>query len=115
MYEYKATVVRIIDGDTIEALIDLGFHTLSIRKIRLFGIDAWESRTRDLEEKVKGLAAKERISELIFPLGGESSGEIRLVSHGLDKYGRSLGTIFVGDVDVNQTLLNEGHAVPYEK
>ncbi|ASE99870.1 hypothetical protein [uncultured virus] len=78
------------------------------------GLDTWESRTRDLEEKKKGLAAKARNKELL-----ENNGGTFLVqSHGLGKYGRLLGEIFIGDEDnpisVNQTLIQEGHAYIYD-
>ena len=113
MYEYNAVIERIIDGDTVEALVDLGFHTFTRRKVRLYGIDAYESRTRDLEEKEKGLAAKARLQEMIYPPTGDPLGKVILISHGLDKYGRSLGTLIVDGVDLNQKLIEEGHAVPY--
>ena len=57
-YEYKATLVRVVDGDTCDALIDLGFNTWVKKRIRFMGVDTWESRTRNLEEKKKGLEAK---------------------------------------------------------
>jgi micrococcal nuclease len=59
MYTYNATVDRVVDGDTVDALVDLGFDTWKKVRIRLYGLDAWESRTRDLDEKKKGLAAKQ--------------------------------------------------------
>ena len=65
MYTYKAKVTRVVDGDTVDALIDLGFDTHVKKRIRLWGMDAWESRTRDKEEKVKGLAAKARLKEIL--------------------------------------------------
>ena len=65
MYDYRAKCTRVIDGDTIEALVDLGFNTHKQITIRFDGIDAWESRTRDGEEKIKGLAAKARLIELL--------------------------------------------------
>ena len=58
MFEYSAKVVRIVDGDTLDAEIDIGFDVFVKKRIRLYGIDTWESRTRDLEEKALGLAAK---------------------------------------------------------
>ena len=59
MYTYNAKVDRVVDGDTVDALVDLGFDTWKKVRIRLHGLDAWESRTRNLEEKKKGLAAKQ--------------------------------------------------------
>ena len=107
MYEYNAIVDRVVDGDTIDCTIDLGFHTWKKIRVRMEGINTPESRTRDLEEKKRGLAAKDRLIELL------GDGNFTLQSHGVGKYGRCLGTIFVKDVDVNKTLINEGHATEY--
>lgn len=107
MYEYGCEVDRVVDGDTIDALVDLGFDTWKKVRIRMMGMNAPESRTRDLEEKKRGLAAKDRLIEL---LGDEG---FILQSHGVGKYGRCLGEIFVGDLNVNQTLIKEGHATEY--
>ena len=65
MYEYQAELTRIVDGDTLDCIIDIGFSVFVKKRVRLYGIDTWESRTRDLEEKKKGLAAKARLKELI--------------------------------------------------
>ena len=64
-YIYRGKLERVVDGDTIDALIDVGFDIWVKKRIRYRGIDAWESRTRNLEEKKKGLAAKERNRELL--------------------------------------------------
>ena len=106
-YIYRAKIDRVVDGDTVDAMIDLGFDTHIKRRIRLHGLDTWESRTRDLEEKKKGLAAKDRLKELL------SSKTFILQSHGVGKYGRCLGELFVDDVNVNKQLIKEGHAVEY--
>ena len=71
------------------------------------GMNAPESRTRDLEEKKLGLAAKARLTELL------GDGEFILRSHGVGKYGRCLGTLLINDVDINKQLINEGHAKEY--
>ena len=107
MYTYKATLDRVVDGDTIDALIDLGFDTWKKVRVRMVGMNAPESRTRDLEEKKLGLAAKARLIELL------EDGNFILQSHGVGKYGRCLGTLFVNDVDLNKTLITEGHATEY--
>ena len=60
-YIYRAKLDRVVDGDTVDALIDVGFDIWVKKRIRFMGLDAWESRTRDLEEKKKGLAAKARV------------------------------------------------------
>ena len=80
MYTYKANLDRVVDGDTIDAHIDLGFDITIHKRIRLAGIDTPESRTRDLEEKARGLAAKDKLIE---------------------------------DVNINDTLVQEGFAVEY--
>ena len=90
MFEYNATVTRVVDGDTIDAIVDLGFSTFKKVRIRMHGINAPESRTRDLEEKKKGLAAKARLVEMLE----ENKNEFILVSHGVGKFGRCLGEIF---------------------
>jgi len=110
MYRYNAKLDRVVDGDTIDALVDLGFNTWKKVRIRLMGIDAYESRTRDLEEKKLGLAAKARLNEII-----ESNDLLFILkSHGVGKYGRCLGEIFIEEgISINQTLINEGHATQY--
>ena len=107
MYTYKAILDRVVDGDTIDANINLGFDITIHKRIRLAGIDTPESRTRDLEEKKKGLAAKDRLKELL------SSDTFILQSHGVGKYGRCLGELFVDDMNINKQLIKEGHAVEY--
>jgi micrococcal nuclease len=111
MYEYKAKVVRVIDGDTIDVDIDLGFSTvLQKRRIRLYGIDTPESRTRDKEEKKRGIISKKYLL-LKCPIGGY----ITLKSHGVGKFGRILGELFEYNTDesINQEMCDEGYAVPY--
>tara|TARA_Y100000296_G_scaffold35252_1_gene40844 strand:+ start:122 stop:421 length:300 start_codon:yes stop_codon:yes gene_type:complete len=64
-FEYNGTLIKVLDGDTIDCFIDLGFDLKIKKRIRYMGIDTWESRTRDLDEKKKGLAAKARNKELL--------------------------------------------------
>ena len=111
MFEYNAKLLRVVDGDTIDAMVDLGFDTWKKIRVRFYGINAPESRTRDLEEKKRGLAAKARVIELL----DEHDGNFILKSHGVGKYGRCLGEIFINDMDISlqQTLINEGHGVAY--
>ena len=117
MYEYKIKLDRVIDGDTIDAYIDLGFNVSVKKRIRFMGINTPESRTRDLEEKARGLAAKDRVKQLL-----ESCENIKLNSHGVGKYVRCLGELFIDVVDgkecltlesINELLIKEGHAVEY--
>jgi len=109
MYKYNATLVRVVDGDTVDALVDLGFDTWKKVRIRFYGMDAWESRTRDKEEKVKGLAAKARVIELL----DNADGKFILQSYGVGKYGRCLGELYIEDNNINQLLITEGHAKKY--
>ena len=117
-YIYRGKLERVVDGDTIDALIDVGFDIWVKKRIRYKGDDAWESRTRDLAEKVKGLEAKARNKELLEEVSSKS-GYFRLKSYGVGKYGRVLGEIFIEDKDgkqynINKTLIAEGHAYIYE-
>ena len=109
---YSAKLQRVVDGDTCDALIDLGFDTWVKKRIRFFGVDTWESRTRNLEEKKKGLAAKEFTKDL---LENSDEGKFLLKSHGVGKYGRVLGELFVKghEQSVNELLKENGHASAY--
>ena len=109
MFEYNAEVLRIVDGDTLDARIDLGFDVHVKKRIRLMGIDTWESRTRDKAEKVKGLAAKARLKELLK----EDKNKFKLISHGTGKFGRVLGDIEISVGNVCDILVEEGHAYSY--
>tara|TARA_R110002012_G_scaffold169764_1_gene333875 strand:+ start:208 stop:597 length:390 start_codon:yes stop_codon:yes gene_type:complete len=117
-YIYRGKLERVVDGDTIDALIDVGFDIWVKKRIRYKGIDTWESRTRNLEEKKKGLAAKERNKELLEKVSSKS-GYFRLRSYGVGKYGRVLAEIFIQDKEgkdicINDSLITEGHAYVYE-
>jgi micrococcal nuclease len=120
MYEYKATVRKIVDGDTVDVDIDLGFGIiLSDERVRIMGIDTPESRTRDKVEKQFGLAAKKRLKEL---LGKNCVLKTQIARDGEDmrgKFGRVLGDFNVYDpskdrwAPVTKILVEEGHAVAY--
>ena len=120
MYEYRATIVKVIDGDTVDVDIDLGFGiVLSNERVRIMGIDTPESRTRDKVEKKFGLAAKARLKEL---LGKTCTLKTQINKSGEDmkgKFGRILGDFDVYDnktdswQPVTKVLVSEGHAVPY--
>ena len=117
-YIYRGKLERVVDGDTIDALIDVGFDIWIKKRIRYSGIDTWESRTRDLEEKAKGLEAKARNKELLMEISSKP-GYFRLKSFGVGKYGRVLGEIYVEDKEgkqynINKTLISEGHAYVYD-
>jgi micrococcal nuclease len=107
MYEYKVKeVIKVVDGDTVDVVIDLGFYLSIKKRVRLLGINAPESRTRDLSEKKKGLEAKARLKEMC-------ESDLVLQCHGLGKYGRVLGEFFVDGKSLNKLLVAEGHAVEY--
>jgi micrococcal nuclease len=112
MYQYSVKVVRVIDGDTIDVDVDLGFSViLAKQRVRLHGIDTPESRTRDKEEKTRGLLSKAFLLALC-PIGST----IHLHSHGKGKFGRILGEIYeIGDdlVSINKKMCEEAFAVPY--
>ena len=117
-YIYRGKLERVVDGDTIDALIDVGFDIWIKKRIRYSGIDTWESRTRNLEEKAKGLEAKARNKELLMEVSSKP-GYFRLKSFGVGKYGRVLGEIYIEDKEgkqynINKTLMSEGHAYIYE-
>ena len=112
MFKYNCTVERIVDGDTLDAFIDLGFHVIVRKRIRFYGINTPETRTRDKEEKKKGLAAKARLEELLK----NNDYKFVLQSHGLGKFGRCLGELFLTDGDnksIQEILIEEGHGEEY--
>ena len=121
MYEYKAIVDRVVDGDTIDCTIDLGFSTWKKVRVRMEGMNAPESRTRDKEEKELGLAAKARLEEILL----YNDNHCVLKVSGLGKFGRALATVHVKTlspistessmtlVNVNKQLIEEGHAKEY--
>ena len=111
-YEYSAKLDRVVDGDTCDAMIDLGFNTWVKKRIRFKSVDTWECRTRNLEEKKKGLAAKAYVKDL---LENSDDGKFSIISHGTGKYGRGLGELFVKghEKSVNELLKENGHAYEY--
>ena len=111
-FVYPAGLLRVVDGETCDAMIDLGFDIWVKKRIRLYGVDTWECRTRDKEEKVKGLAAKAYVKDL---LENSDEGDFTLKSHGVGKYGRVLGEIFLKGYEdsLNELLKINGHAYEY--
>tara|TARA_R110000824_G_C14933999_1_gene649080 strand:+ start:53 stop:469 length:417 start_codon:yes stop_codon:yes gene_type:complete len=111
MYEYKAEVDRVVDGDTIDVNIWLGFDVvLPKQRIRLFGIDTPESRTRNKEEKIRGLLSKHYLED-ICPKGKF----LRLESKERGKFGRILGILYLDsdNININQKMCDDNYAVPY--
>jgi micrococcal nuclease len=114
MYEYRAKLVKVVDGDTVDVDIDLGFGVwLKNERVRIMGIDTPESRTRDKVEKIFGLAAKDRLKQLIEK---DTILKTFAAKDGEDmkgKFGRILGDFIVGDKMVTEIMIEEGHAVKY--
>jgi micrococcal nuclease len=125
MFSYKVkTVDRVVDGDTVDITVDLGFSIYHKMRIRLAGINTPEVRTRDLVEKEKGILAKERLQELLISCFLDDKHYLRLTTmKEKGKYGRYIGTfhrvsIMPGpdeelEVDINELLVEEGHAERY--
>ena len=108
MYQYGCSILRVIDGDTVEVQIDLGFDLSFKSSVRLKGINAPELSG---VTKAAGLTAKSYLSGLL-PIGGQVT--VHTDYHReRDKYGRVLGTFWVNGINVNQAMLDAGHAVPY--
>jgi micrococcal nuclease len=111
MFEYQCKIVRVIDGDTTDVDIDLGFGVwLKKQRIRFYGVDTPESRTRDKEEKVYGMMAKKFVQDHL-PLG--STQVLRTHKDDVGKYGRILGEFIVNDTTLNQLLIDTHNAVAY--
>ena len=111
MYEYKCEVTRVVDGDTIDCVLDLGFSILHKCRVRLYGIDTPESRTRDLDEKARGKPASKFLEDSI-----NNGKQVILRSELKDskgKYGRVLGSVVVDDLDINQAMVTQNLAVKY--
>jgi len=120
MYEYRTKLLRVVDGDTVDVDIELGFGVvLSDERVRIMGIDTPESRTSDKVEKLFGLAAKKRLKEL---LGKQPVLKTQIAKDGEDmkgKFGRVLGDFSVYDAKTDswrpatEVMIDEGHCVPY--
>ena len=125
MYDYKCELDRVVDGDTVDLNVNLGFDIWVKKRVRLYGIDAPESRTRDLEEKKMGIAATVALMELIDDAINFHNGTIRLESkiYERDKFGRVLGILHldtktftedgedtITSIVINRWMVQEGHA-----
>ena len=111
MYEYNCTVTRVVDGDTIDVILDLGFSVLHKCRVRLYGIDTPESRTKNQDEKARGKLAAKYLEDSI-----NNGTEIILRSKLKDskgKYGRVLGEIIVDSININQSMIEKYLAVQY--
>ena len=118
-YNFRVTeIVKVLDGDTIDVIIDLGFDLYKKERVRVAGVDTPEKRTRDLEEKALGLDATRWLKE---KLEGAISGDDDLVIRtelvgGVGKYGRLLGWLYIGDAELslNEAMITEGYAWAYD-
>ena len=112
MYEYSCRIVRVVDGDTVDIDIDLGFDLwLKKQRIRLYGVDTPESRTRNKEEKVRGLLSKKYLQDAI-----KKSKKLTIKTHKgseTGKFGRILGEVFADGKNLNLQMCKEGYAVAY--
>ena len=113
MYEYACKVERVVDGDTVDVVLDLGFNVLHSVRVRLVGIDTPESRTRDLDEKARGLLAKEFLKNWLSQEHEKKKIVIKTFKKSKGKFGRVLAEIWVNDVNVNEDMIECYHAVPY--
>lgn len=112
MYEYRARITRVIDGDTVEAEIDLGFHVSLSVTLRLAGINAPETKG---VERPRGLAATRFLDSLLTELtGGTRQVTVRTQKDVTEKYGRYLAELITGETNLNQSLVTAGHAVQAE-
>ena len=111
MYEYNCKVKRVVDGDTMDVILDLGFSILHKCRVRLYGIDTPESRTRDKDEKVRGKLAAKFLEDSI-----NNGTKVILRSKLKDskgKYGRVLGEVIVDDININELMVKKYLAVAY--
>ena len=111
MYEYSCKVEKVVDGDTCDVILDLGFDILYKSRVRLYGIDTPESRTRNKDEKARGKMASAFLKEAI------NNGNTVVIQTKLKdsrgKFGRVLGDVVVDGVNINQSMVDNHHAVKY--
>ena len=111
MYEYACKVERVVDGDTVDVVLDLGFNILHKCRVRLYGIDTPESRTRNKDEKIRGKMAGAFLENSI------NAGDKIIIRTELKdsrgKFGRVLGTVIADGVDINVSMIENYHAVKY--
>ena len=119
-YNFRVvTIDKVLDGDTIDVTIDLGFDLYKKERVRVAGVDTPEKRTRDLEEKALGIDAtnwlKKKLEDTIAGDGDELTIRTELVG-GMGKYGRLLGWLYINEdlVSLNEQMIEEGYAWPYD-
>ena len=115
MYQYKCKINKVLDGDTVDIDLDLGFNIILVnQRVRMAGVDTPESRTADKEEKVRGLLSKKKLAEKL-PVGSWQVIETQKSDNNDDKFGRILGVFLLEDgTRVNDWLIKNNYAVPYK-
>ena len=111
MYEYSCTVERVVDGDTVDVVLNLGFDILYKCRVRLYGIDTPESRTRNKDEKARGKMAGAFLKEAI-----DNGNKVVIQTKLKDsrgKFGRVLGDVVVDGININQSMIDNYHAAAY--
>ena len=113
MYTYKAKLVRVINGDTLDIEIDLGFDLVTRQRLKLYGINTPDSKSPDIDTKQKGLDVKNRLIEVL-----PKEFTVTTILNKRGKYGRILGKVYIVDdndnkVCINELLVDEGHAIRY--
>ena len=110
MYEYNCKIKRVVDGDTVDVIIDLGFDIFYKSRVRLYGIDTPESRTRNKDEKARGLMSKQYLIDEL------EKGQVVIKTHKdkKGKFGRVLGEMYVGDKNINLMMVDDHMAVEYK-
>ena len=110
MFEYKCEVIKVVDGDTVDVNIDVGFSIFHKARVRMYGMDTPESRTRDLDEKARGLISKQFILDKV---ANAKEIVIKTQKDGKGKFGRVLGKIFIDGENINQSMIDQSLAVEY--
>ena len=111
MYEYSCTVERVVDGDTVDVVLNLGFDILYKCRVRLYGIDTPESRTRNLDEKARGKMAGAFLKEAID--NGTKVVIQTKLKDSRGKFGRVLGDVVVDGININKSMIDHFHAAAY--
>tara|TARA_X000001388_G_C2218163_1_gene118102 strand:+ start:638 stop:1054 length:417 start_codon:yes stop_codon:yes gene_type:complete len=110
MYEYSCEIDRVVDGDTVDVIIDLGFKIFHKARVRMYGIDTPESRTRDLDEKARGILSKSFLQDALVQ---SNKVIIKTQKDAKGKFGRVLGELYVNDININQLMVDKYLAVAY--
>ena len=115
MYQYKCKIIKVLDGDTVDIDLDLGFNIVLVnQRVRMAGVDTPESRTSNKEEKPRGLLSKKKLAEKL-PIGSWQIIETQKSDNNDDKFGRILGVFILEDgTKVNDWLIQNNYAVPYK-